>query len=139
MERLSAFVIGLIFGIGLSVSNMTNPYKILNFLDFFGPWDPTLLIVMVTALVTTFIGYKIVLRGEKPKLAQTFYLPEKTKISKPLIFGSIIFGIGWGSTGYCPGPSIAALSTFNLDPIYFVIGMILGSYIYWLIFTYSKK
>lgn len=139
MYILSAFLIGIIFGTGLSISNMTNPYKILNFLDFFGLWDPTLLVVMVSAVLTTFIGYKIVFRTKKPKLAETFYVPEKTKISKQLIIGSIIFGIGWGATGYCPGPSITALSTFNMDPLYFVIGMVLGSFIYWLIFNYTKK
>ncbi|WP_133130782.1 DUF6691 family protein [Legionella yabuuchiae] len=139
MHRLSAFLIGIVFGTGLSISNMTNPYKILNFLDFFGPWDPTLLVVMATAVVTTYIGYQIVFRAPKPKLTETFYLPEKTKISKQLILGSIIFGVGWGSTGYCPGPSIAALSTFNMDPLYFVIGMVLGSYMYWLIFNYLKR
>lgn len=139
MYILSAFLIGILFGTGLSISNMTNPYKILNFLDFFGPWDPTLLVVMVSAVLTTFIGYKIVFRAKKPKMAETFYIPEKTKISKQLIFGSIIFGIGWGATGYCPGPSITALSTFNMDPLYFVIGMVLGSFTYWLIFNYTKK
>jgi len=138
MHKLSAFLIGILFGTGLSISNMTNPYKILNFLDFFGNWDPTLLVVMITALVTTFIGYHFVFQAKKPKLAETFYIPEKTKISKQLIFGNIIFGIGWGSTGYCPGPAITALSTFSMDPLYFVISMVLGSYIYWLIFNYFK-
>lgn len=136
---LTAFVIGILFGLGLSVSNMTNPYKILNFLDVLGPWDPTLLVVMITALMTTWIGYRWVFRQKKPKLDETFHLPEKTKITKSLIVGSIIFGIGWGLTGYCPGPSITALSTFNLDPLYFVVGMLAGSYIYWFIFIYSKK
>ncbi len=137
MDRLSAFLIGVIFGTGLSISNMTNPYKILNFLDIFGPWDPTLLIVMATALLTTFIGYRVVLKKGKPKLDDTFHIPQKTHITKKLVFGSIIFGIGWGSTGYCPGPAITALATFNWDPLYFVIGMVAGSYIYWWSFKSS--
>ncbi|QLZ67764.1 hypothetical protein FOLKNPGA_00537 [Legionella sp. PC1000] len=93
---------------------------------------------MVSAVLTTFIGYKIVLQAKKLKLAETFYIPEKTKISKTTCFWQL-FGIGWGATGYCPGPSITALSTFNMDPLYFVIGMLLGSFIYWLIFDYPKK
>ncbi|STY29647.1 transporter protein [Legionella wadsworthii] len=131
MERLSAFFIGLLFGLGLTVSNMINPYKILNFLDFFGYWDPTLLVVMVSAVLTTFIGYRFVLKKAKPLITECFFLPESTKITKPLLMGSAIFGIGWGLAGYCPGPSITALATFNLDPLYFVLGMILGSFAYW--------
>nr|WP_244599574.1 DUF6691 family protein [Legionella londiniensis] len=113
---------------------MTNPYKILNFLDFFGPWDPTLLVVMITALITAFIGYQMVFKTKKPVLEQVFHIPQKTNITKGLIIGSIIFGIGWGSTGYCPGPSITALSTGNPDPLYFVLGMVLGSLVYWMLF-----
>nr|WP_238585423.1 DUF6691 family protein [Legionella steigerwaltii] len=75
----------------------------------------------------------MVLKKEKPIIAAEFHLPQNKQITKKLIIGSAIFGIGWGPAGYCPGPSITALSTFNFDPVYFVIGMILGSYSYWLI------
>jgi uncharacterized membrane protein YedE/YeeE len=138
MERLSAFFIGVLFGCGLVISNMTNPNKILNFLDFFGHWDPTLLIVMLTALFTTLIGYQFILKKEKPLIAEDFHLPQNKSITKKLIIGSAIFGIGWGLTGYCPGPAITAILTFNFDPLFLVIGMILGSYSYWL-FTSSDQ
>lgn len=139
MHLISAFLIGVLFATGLAISNMINPNKVLNFLDFFGHWDPTLLIVMITAVVTTFIGYRFVFQMKKPRLAEQFYLPPQRKIKTSFLVGSTIFGIGWGITGYCPGPSITALATFNLEPFYFVMGMILGSYTYWLIFKYLEK
>lgn len=127
---LSAFLIGILFGAGLSISNMINPYKIMNFLDIIGPWDPTLLIVMISALVTTLLGYHFVLSTKKPVFDDMFHLPARKDITQGLVIGSTIFGIGWGLTGYCPGPAVTALVTLSLDPLYFVIGMIAGSYLY---------
>ncbi|KTD20986.1 transporter protein [Legionella lansingensis] len=135
MYSLMAFLTGILFGIGLTISNMINPNKVLNFLDVTGAWDPTLLMVMVAAVVTTFLGYQIIQKRKKPIFAETFYFPEKKKIiDKNLLIGSAIFGIGWGMAGYCPGPSITALATFNFDPLYFVIGMISGSLVYYWLF-----
>lgn len=129
-----AFLIGILFGSGLTISNMTNPNKILNFLNVAGKhWDATLLVVMISAVIVTLIGYQIILKKNKPLLCEEFSLPKKSKIEKRLVIGSILFGIGWGMAGYCPGPSISALTTFNMDPVYFVIGMIMGSFgYYWL-------
>ncbi|WP_392538954.1 DUF6691 family protein [Legionella sp. 227] len=89
--------------------------------------------------MTTFIGYRFVLQLDKPRLSAAFHLPPKRKIKTSLVIGSAIFGIGWGMTGYCPGPSITALATFNFDPLYFVIGMIVGSYTYWFKYLRGKE
>ncbi|MDI9817856.1 MULTISPECIES: DUF6691 family protein [unclassified Legionella] len=139
MYHLMAFINGIIFGAGLTISNMMNPYKVLNFLDVTGNWDPTLLVVMVAALLTTFIGYRIVRLFRKPVLGERFHIPEKTKITKRFILGSVIFGIGWGIAGYCPGPSITALATWNMDPLYFVISMVMGSYAYYWFYIRNKR
>ncbi len=133
MYILLSYICGFIFGLGLTVSNMINPNKVLNFLNVAGPWDPTLLVVMAAAVVVTFIGYQWVRRLEKPKFAEKFYIPERSVIDKRLVFGSAIFGLGWGIAGYCPGPGVTALGTFNSDPLYFVLGMILGSYGFYLV------
>ncbi|WP_133127857.1 DUF6691 family protein [Legionella nagasakiensis] len=139
MYSFIAFLCGLIFGLGLAISNMINPNKILNFLDVFGHWDPTLFVVMGAALLVTLPGYQMILKSNKPKLDNQFHLPKKTNINAPLIIGSIIFGIGWGLSGYCPGPGITALSTFNLDPLYFIIGLILGSLTFFGLFKLTGR
>ncbi|GGI81892.1 DUF6691 family protein [Legionella impletisoli] len=135
MYTFMAFLCGLIFGLGLTVSNMTNPNKVLNFLDVFGPWDPTLLVVLVAAVIVAFLGYFFIQGLKKPILDQMFHLPEETKITKRLVLGSACFGVGWGIAGYCPGPGITALSTFNADPLYFVVGLIIGSCFYSILYS----
>ena len=127
MYMLTAFLSGILFGVGLTISNMTNPNKVLNFLDISGTWDPTLLVVMAAAVTVTLIGYQFVLKQKKPLFDDQFHLPTKKIIDKQLIIGSALFGVGWGTAGYCPGPAISALATFNMDPVYFLIGMIVGS------------
>lgn len=128
MYNITSFLCGLLFGVGLTISSMINPNKVLNFLDITGFWDPSLLIVMAVAVMVTFLGYQLVKKFDKPVFCNQFYLPERKNVEKKLILGSIIFGIGWGVAGYCPGPSITALATFNSDPVYFVIGLIAGSW-----------
>ncbi|KTD63875.1 DUF6691 family protein [Legionella spiritensis] len=139
MYQIIAFLNGLIFGAGLTVSNMTDPNKVLNFLDITGDWDPTLLVVMASALLTTFIGYRLINRCAKPVFAERFYLPEQKKIDGKLLIGSALFGIGWGIAGYCPGPAITALATMNTDPLYMVAGLIAGSYCYYWFFLRNKS
>lgn len=140
MYNFIAFFNGLLFGIGLTISNMINPNKILNFLDVSGEWDPTLLVVMVAAVVVTFIGYQIIFKKQKrPILDEEFHLPKKVKIEKNLLIGAAIFGVGWGLSGYCPGPSITALATFNMDPLYFVIGLIAGSFTFYYFNLFKKR
>lgn len=133
MYTFIAFLNGLLFGVGLTISNMINPNKVLNFLDITGQWDPTLLVVMAAAVGTTFVGYRWVLKSKKPLLCEDFHLPQKKGVEKKLIIGSALFGIGWGIGGYCPGPSITALATINLDPLYFVVGLLAGSFSYYVI------
>lgn len=130
MNYIVSFICGLLFGGGLTISNMINPTKIQNFLDVTGNWDPSLLFVMFSALSITWIGYKFVLRKQRPELTENFCLPTKKSIDKPLILGSILFGMGWGLAGYCPGPAITALGLRMMDTVYFMIGMILSLFIY---------
>jgi uncharacterized membrane protein YedE/YeeE len=126
MQRLSALLAGLLFGAGLALSGMVNPMKVQNFLDLFGTWDPTLIFVMGAGLAVTFIGYRMVLGRGRPLYADRFSLPETTGINSRLIGGSVLFGAGWGLTGFCPGPAIASL-VFGLWPsVLFVAAMSAG-------------
>ena len=127
MQRVvSAAAIGLVFGIGIVISGMANPSKVLNFFDVFGPWDPSLLLVMASALVVTFVGYRFVLRRPAPAFDRTFHVPTKRDLDVPLIAGSALFGIGWGLAGFCPGGAIPALGSGEPGPLIFVAAMIGG-------------
>lgn len=130
MRNILLFICGFIFGTGLTVSNMTDPNKILNFLDVTGQWDPTLLVVMAGAVVTTFTGYRFLKSKTQPLLSSSFKLPTKSDIDWRLITGSALFGIGWGLAGYCPGPALVGLAINGMDAVYLVIGMIIGSVVY---------
>lgn len=127
MTNILMFLVGGIFGLGLTVSQMINPNKIIGFLDITGDWDASLLFVMLSAVIVTYLGYRFVLRKSKPTLSKQFMLPTKQDIDLPLIVGAALFGIGWGLSGYCPGPSITALGLGYMDPVYMVIGLIAGS------------
>ncbi|WAX93423.1 YeeE/YedE family protein [Aminobacter sp. NyZ550] len=100
--------LGLLFGIGLIVSGMSDPAKVLDFLDLAGTWDPSLAFVMGGAVVTAFVGYRLVFKRQKPLAATSFQLPTMKKIDRPLLLGSATFGIGWGLGGFCPGPALTA-------------------------------
>ena len=126
MRILSSFIVGLIFGLGLVISQMINPQKIIAFLDIAGEWDPSLLVVMAAALVTTFIGYRLVRVLEKPVFEQGFQIPTKTVIDRPLLIGAAIFGIGWGLAGLCPGPGITAAAVGGLAPWAYLAAMAAG-------------
>ena len=126
MHRITEFFVGLLFGLGLLLSGMTDPGKVLGFLDLFGTWDPTLIFVMGAGLAVTFIGYRLVLGRGRPLYADRFSLPETAGINSRLIGGSVLFGAGWGLTGFCPGPAIASL-VFGLWPsVLFVAAMSAG-------------
>lgn len=126
MRSVSAFVIGLIFGLGIVISGMANPAKVLNFLDFAGSWDPSLAFVMGGALLTTLAGYRVVLRREAPLLAREFALPTRSDLDRKLIGGAALFGIGWGIAGFCPGAALPALGTGETDVFIFVAAVSLG-------------
>ncbi len=122
----AALASGLIFGLGMAISGMTNTERVQGFLDLFGQWDPTLAFVMGAGLLVTFVGYKFVLKNPAPLFADTFSLPTKTDIDKPLWIGAILFGIGWGLVGYCPGPALAGLSYGYTATLVFIPTMIVG-------------
>lgn len=123
---LSAALIGLVFGIGIVLSGMANPAKVLNFFDIFGAWDPSLLLVMTSALIVTFLGYRFVLRRPAPTFDRKFHLPTRRNLDLSVIGGSTLFGIGWGIAGFCPGGAIPALGSGQPAPFIFVASMIGG-------------
>jgi uncharacterized protein len=124
------FLIGLLFGTGLVVAGMSDPAKVLNFLDLAaipsGGWDPSLAFVMASGVIVTFVGYKVVLRRPQPVFDNQFHLPHAKNINAPIIVGPAIFGAGWGLAGLCPGPAFTALGTGNSNAIIFVGAMLAG-------------
>lgn len=127
MYVLTSFISGLIMSIGLIISGMINPKKVIGFLDLFGSFDPTLAFVMAGALGVAFIGYHLA-GSNKPMLCASFDLPKKTKIDIPLILGAVMFGIGWGLAGFCPGPAIVGIGLGLSKAVVFVAAMILGMF-----------
>ena len=125
-KNLASLASGTVFGIGMSISGMTNTERVQGFLDLAGAWDPTLAFVMGGGLIATFFGYKFVLKNPAPLFDDNFLIPTKTDIDKPLIIGAILFGAGWGLVGYCPGPAIAGLSYGYMATLLFVPAMIIG-------------
>ena len=126
---IASFAAGLLFGFGLSVSEMVNPERVIGFLDVAGRWDPTLLFVMGGALVVTATAFPVVLRRRAPVLAGQFQLPTKASIDRPLLLGAVIFGIGWGLSGFCPGPAVAALATGSPAVLMFVAAIVAGQWL----------
>jgi uncharacterized protein len=125
MPLLTALVSGLLFGAGLALSGMVNPAKVLNFLDLAGTFDPTLVFVLGGAVVTTFIGYRFMLPPQ-PKFAERFQWPTKTDVDARLVAGAAIFGVGWGLSGFCPGPALGAVVSLRLEPFIFIAAMAVG-------------
>jgi uncharacterized membrane protein YedE/YeeE len=126
MRNAVNLLAGLIFGLGLVISGMANPAKVQNFLDLAGSFDPSLLFVMAGAVAVTFIGYRLILRRPKPLVAERFFLPAAKDIDTRLVGGAALFGIGWGLSGFCPGPAITALPLLAKGTLVFVPAMLLG-------------
>jgi uncharacterized membrane protein YedE/YeeE len=126
MQALASFLCGLIFGSGLMISGMTQPAKVLGFLDIFGRWDPTLAFVMAGALSISSVGYTLARRQRRPVIEAQHFWPNRTDIDRPLVVGSVLFGIGWGLAGLCPGPALENLASPSLRVIVFVMAMIGG-------------
>ena len=127
MNRLMlALLSGIIFGLGLSLSQMINPDKVLGFLDISGNWDPSLALVMAGALAIAIPGFQWIRRQPKPLLDDEFHITAKTQLDNPLLLGAAIFGIGWGMTGYCPGPAFASLALGNQEALYMVLSIYAG-------------
>lgn len=134
---ISAFVSGLLFAIGLGVAGMTDPAKVIGFLDFFGTWDPTLAFVMVGGIFAYSIGYRVITKRKAPLFAGGFSLPNRKDLTPQLVIGSALFGIGWGTGGLCPGPGIVSLSTGAIPVITFTAAMLVGMGLYK--YVYEKK
>lgn len=126
MRIALGFLAGLVFGLGLVISGMADPAKVLNFLDLVGTWDPSLAFVMGGATVTAFIGYRLVWRRSAPVLEPHFDLPTNSRIDRSLILGAALFGIGWGIGGFCPGPAWTALPLLAPGTLVFLPAMLAG-------------
>jgi uncharacterized membrane protein YedE/YeeE len=128
-NSIAALFCGIVFGLGLAISEMINPARVIGFLDITGQWDLTLALVMGSALIFTVIGFPLITKKAHPILAEKFILPTKKTLDTPLLMGAVLFGIGWGLAGLCPGPAIAGLASLNPDIFLFVAAMIAGQFI----------
>ena len=129
MNKLISLISGTIFGIGLVVSQMINPEKVLGFLDLFGSWDPSLAFVMIGALIVSSPLFHLIKNKEKPLFAEKFNYSNNKEINNKLVIGSALFGAGWGLGGLCPGPAISSIALLNINSIMFVTAMFIGFYL----------
>ena len=129
MIRLISLLSGIIFGLGLTISGMVNPQKVLGFLNIFDAWDPSLIFVMVGAIIIFAPLHYIFKKKSRPILAKNFISIENKNIDKKLLIGSGLFGVGWGLAGLCPGPAIASISFLNPSSLIFVLFMFVGFFI----------
>ena len=125
-RSIAGLLVGILFGLGLAVSQMVNPEKVLAFLNVAAHWDPSLLLVMGAASSVAFVGYRWA-TNNAPLFESRYYLPTAKGIDGRLIMGGMLFGLGWGLAGYCPGPAIAGLASGSSEPWVFVIAMVIGS------------
>jgi len=130
MRKLMAFLAGLIFGIGLLTAGMANPAKVLAFLDLAGAWDPSLALVMVAAIGVAFLPFSWARAQRSSLLGAPMQLPAKRELDRRLIGGSLLFGIGWGIAGICPGPAVAILLTGRWQVLLFVAAMLVGMVVF---------
>ncbi len=133
-NNIGALIVGFIFALGLGISGMTQPHKVIGFLDILGQWDPSLMFVMMGSILIHFIFYKIVRKRPAPVFSKKWFVPENTKLTPSLIVGALIFGVGWGLAGYCPGPVLTSilpgLISGRLQPLLFFFMMICGMFIF---------
>ncbi len=125
----TSFGIAALFGMGVMISGMTHPQKVRGFLDLAGQWDPSLMFVMASAVPIYFVGYRWIQKKGKPLLEAKFHLPVLQHVTFDLVFGSALFGIGWGLAGYCPGPAFVNLGTLSKDNLIFIVSMLIGMYL----------
>lgn len=138
MRLLTALASGALFGLGLIVSDMVNPARVLGFLDIAGAWDPTLAFVMVGALIPIAIAWRIAATRPAPVCGGAFPSPAATRIDARLLSGAVLFGAGWGLVGFCPGPALTALGTGNLEAMIFTAAMLAGMLGFGIVLPVSK-
>jgi len=126
MQIVIALLVGLVFGLGLIVSGMTDPSKVIGFLDLAGPWDPSLAFVMAGAILVGALAFGVAGKRERSLLGAPMRLPTATRIERRLVLGSLAFGAGWGLAGYCPGPALASLAAGGAKPWIFTLAMLAG-------------
>ena len=129
-HRISEFLIGLLFGLGLILSGMTDPGKVLGFLDIAGIWDPSLALVMGGAIAVGFFAFAIAKKRTVNFLGGALHLPKSNEIDKPLVIGAMMFGAGWGLAGFCPGPAIVSLASGQIKAAMFVVFMLVGMQVF---------
>jgi uncharacterized membrane protein YedE/YeeE len=130
-KQSTSLIAGLIFGVGLILSGVTQPQKVVGFLDLFGNWDPSLAFVMIGAIGVHALAYATLIKPRRsPMFEERFHLKQEQRIDGRLLMGAAIFGVGWGLGGFCPGPGIVSLGTGSLDAIVFVVGMLGGMFIF---------
>ena len=127
IRALVSLLAGTVFGVGLSVAQMTDPRKVLGFLDLAGDWDPSLLLVLGAAVLPSAFLFHYILRAPRPQFGERFHLPTVKAIDRSLIVGSALFGVGWGLAGYCPGPAIASLGVLNPEALWIVPAIVAGA------------
>lgn len=125
-HRISEFLVGLLFGMGLILSGMTDPSKVLGFLDIFGLWDPSLAFVMGGAIAVGFFAFAWAKKRTVNFLGGALHLPTNSQIDKPLVVGAVLFGAGWGLAGFCPGPALVSLASGQIKAVVFVVFMLAG-------------
>ena len=130
MSAIIALLVGIIFGVGLIIAQMTNPSKIISFLTFGQNWDSSLLFVMASAVFFSFFAFNFIKQNNKTLLNLDFEIPKRTDINLPLIAGAALFGTGWGMVGLCPAPAIVSLAFGNSQTLLFVISMLVGMYLF---------
>ena len=126
MQIFTALLAGLIFGLGLILSGMANPAKVLGFLDLAGAWDPSLMFVMGGAIGVAFVGFATAARRKLTPSGQPINLPTASRIDRPLVIGALLFGIGWGIAGFCPGPALVGVGMLEPKALLFVVAMLAG-------------
>ena len=126
MKLMISYLAGLLFGLGICISGMANPAKIINFFDVVGFWDPSLAFVMGGGLAIALPGYRWIFGRGTPIMAGMFHLPSVTQIDRKLIIGSGLFGVGWGIAGFCPGGALPVVSTLNMNVVIFVVALVFG-------------
>ena len=133
MLLIISFFIGLLFSLGLTISGMINPSKVIGFLDIFGNWQPDLVFVMGGAVLTNIILFRFVLKRKNPLLATNFSIPNKSNIDLKLVLGSSLFGIGWGIVGICPGPGLVNITSGGESILIFIVSLLSGMFIFQLV------